>query len=223
MAQSELLPTGSGTHTQGADGAGTLPTNVQTNDDATSFRRIVSGAVAQRDSYYVDALPSSAVAVTQVDVWVRVRKNNGTNRAYGSWHLSGSDLNTTSFASAGGGWTTISETSIARPGGGSWTTADFPGGSAGAEVGLMDWQSDATGSSDITKGSLTVTYTVAAGGFAFLLAQWLPPLLTVASHALSSFDIRLALSNFSWLRHMPSNREDFEKIKEALVVRPVYV
>jgi len=64
-----------------------------------------------------------------------------------------------------------------------------------------------------------VDFELHAGGFALWLSSLLPPIMAVASHAVSAKEIAQILSYRS---NRPSNSEDFARIAEALRVRPIY-
>jgi len=104
----------------------------------------------------------------------------------------------------------------ARPGGGTWTGADF----TNIEFGVYLVTNIGTGWHRCYHAWMVVDYTMGAGSFAHLLLQWLPPLLALASHSLMKSEIVEILSN---LKLRPSNDEDFARILEAFRVRPKFL
>lgn len=220
MPTTRLLPAAAGTDAAWSNGVGTVPTNVQTDDGDTTYRT-QSSAVSVADTFQVDALPAGeADTVTNVDAAAKARRSaGGTTRINVRWRNGGSGSDgATQIDSAS--YTLVTETAVARPGGGSWVPSDFDGG-AGAECGYVTTN---TGVGDTTRATwcyFDVTWTYfPSGGFVWLLSSWLPPLLAVASHGLTKLDVITILRS---MKTRPSSDEDVRRLLEAFAVRPRFL
>ncbi|KKK58171.1 hypothetical protein LCGC14_3047100, partial [marine sediment metagenome] len=112
---------------------------------------------------------------------------------------------------------TAGPTNAPRPGGGNWVPADFVentnafqfgGRIPGNAILLFPRISTLWGELD---------FEPPAGGFALFVAQWLPPLMAVASHALARSEAAMILRS---LDTRPASDEDFARLLEAFRVRP---
>ncbi len=217
MGIAVLQPDGIGNHDQWTLGGGvTKWQNVKLPDDDNTTR-IVESNVNNRQSFTIDDLPTAS-AVNSVEVKMRADKTGaadnvvnmftrlgGTNLDYGNHTVSTS-------------WTDYTNSGVGRPGGGSWAPADFPPVGA-LELGVR-LQSSAGDSARVTTLYMNVSFEPPSGGFIWLLAQWLPPLLSVASHGLMKREITEILQN---LRVQPSSPEEFARIFEAFQRRPAWL
>lgn len=216
MPVRSLLPDAEGTQTAWGLGAGASKVvAVQSNDGDTSYIT-VTNAAEQLQTFYVDRLPDAAT-VPNVDVQIMVR-NMGADWAKTYWRLSGTGVNG-ACEDPGGSYTQNYEAAIARPGGGIWAGADFPGSGAGTEVGVSSCNTGGSNEVRCTLARFLVTYTIPQGGNAWLLADWLPPILAVAGQALMNGEIAAILSR---LKNRPSDFEDFSLIRAALRRRPAW-
>ncbi len=215
-----------GTDTDGADFAGTFPTNVQTENGSTSIRRIVSAGTSQYDGWYIDALPpaGSIISVTHRSNY---QKNNGANLIKGMTRIGGTRITTTYSDASGGGYITESEAAV-RPGGGSWVPSDFPGGGAGTQIGYADIGTDGAGQSNCSSVRLDLVYNPpSSGSLLWLLGGWVVPLLGLIGGSLSKQEIFLEIAG--WKRKpgqgpipVPCTDEDWDNLKMALVTSPAY-
>lgn len=110
------------------------------------------------------------------------------------------------------GYTNYDSTDLAVPGGGTWSSSIVNQ----TKIGISTWAVDGDTIRD-TYMFWAVTYVPTSGGHMWLLAQWLPPILAVASHCLTKLEIARVLSS---LKIQPSDKEDFARIIEAFRRRP---
>lgn len=111
-------------------------------------------------------------------------------------------------------YTNYTSSNLAVPGGGTWTSGIVNA----TKIGISTWFAGGDQIRD-TYMYWSVTYVPISGGYMWLLAGWLPPLIAMASHCLSKSDILTVLSS---LKVQPSSREDFARIIEAFRRRPVW-
>lgn len=221
MPTDRLLPAAIATDDDWSLGAGgSKPVAVQTNDDDTTYISVTNNNVdSLRETFYVDALESLANQISQVDVASRSRRTSGINlqpRTYVRVGASTQAFSTT----VTGSYATETDADISRPGGGNWVPADFPGGSAGAEIGVDNFPVDNTNVARCTWLYFDVTYSTVQSGAIVAIFGWLPPLIAAASHCLSRREVAWLLRN---LKTRPSNDHDFRRILEAFQVRPRFV
>ena len=173
MPNVTLLPngTGAGNDTSWTLGAGASKlAAVQTNDGGTSF--ITSTIVADRNSFDMDNMPSAASAINGEPVHHGVMATSGSKNFKLYFKLSGTNADGVA-QNATGTYTDYSDTP-GRPGGGAWSVADVNAVMAGVQTG-------GAGSGNITCTQIyaVVTYSVPSGGFAFLVASFLGPLIAI--------------------------------------------
>lgn len=196
-------------------GGGTKPDAVRApDDDATTM--ISVSTINAKQSFTLDAFAGGYNAtITDIATFRRTRENGSDSaiacRTYLT--LGGNTTNGTANSPVGTTWLDTTETAWARPGGGTWTAADFDGTSATTEIGVEE-TTDSANSIQVTTLNLTVTYTPFAGGFALWVGAMLPPLLVVASHGLSNLEI--AKITRRSLRHWPTHPLEFEAIRAAM-------
>lgn len=128
MPLSTLLPDAQGTDTGGANGAGTVPTNVNTDDGDTTYREVQTSGT--QFTCTVDNLPAEAQVITDVTVKTKVRwdgagsqgsyfirirdassaVNDGSSKSPSTSYV----LDTATFANAydGAGWTVAKVNSL---------------------------------------------------------------------------------------------------------------
>jgi hypothetical protein len=219
MPTTRLLPAAAGTDQAWSNGAGTVPTNVSTDDGDTTYRTTAS-ASSVPDTFFADALPVQATIVNTVDAAVKGRRSaGGTTRMNARWRLGGTALNG-AIQIDSASYTLATEVAVARPGGGAWVKTDFPGGGAGAECGYITTNTGVADTMRSTWAYFDVAWTPAAGGFFYLLGCWLPPLLAVANHGLSLAEIDRFLSKFKIRPGGQDKAYELDLVKRAFEVRP---
>ena len=195
-------------------GAATKSIALQSDDGDTTRIQIQSAAV-QRDSHYVDAL-SAARSVSNVDVSIKSKRVTGVV----TWSMPivyvASTLGTGTCINPTLSYTTNTKTAFPRPTG-SWSPADFPGGGAGAEIGISTCNTGSVNAIACTYCYADVTYEPPLGGFALFVTQWLPPLFAVASHGLLKREAAAILRN---RKTRPAGRDELRRLLEAFKVRP---
>lgn len=210
MPITQVEPISQGSYTQWVLGAGANKPDACTlpDDDIASY--IKTDTAGDDETYNMTNIGASSIA----SVVGRLRVSDSA----GAWtfkHKIHDGVNTLAGVNKNsGGWATHTHTWPTAADGGGWTPAKFAVTQAGLR-GTVDpggWLYCSTVYMD-------VTYVPVAGGFSFLLAQWLPPLFAIASHGLSKFDIGTVLSS---LRTRPSSDEEFARIIEAFQRRPAY-
>lgn len=136
-----------------------LPTDAGTT-------RIATAANGDRESYTIDPIPTAAVIV-QVDISFEWAGGGGvTNRIKPFFRLGGTDLDYTEYVKVSDtSFQQFTESDVARPGGGSWTPADFASGS-GLEVGVLQNNTVAS-ASKVSTLWVVVQYNPPAGGYFF--------------------------------------------------------
>lgn len=150
------------------------------DDDLTTRIRGVSG---QQQSFYVDVLTGAADVLT-VTTFGRnsldTHGSPGSNEtcSIGALRSGSASVAATSQGTNTWGFRTDSG-SQARPGGGSYTPADFPGGSAGMEVWVQGPNAGLGSGWRVTTMYFTVTYNFAPGGIASFCGQLVGPLVAV--------------------------------------------
>lgn len=203
-------------------GAGTRPSLITSDDGDTSYVA-ANGATGApvAEHYGLTALPGRPALISRVEQFAKVARGGGTNQIYSAF-LSDASGNRNIAQSAGIGTGTYTlhsfDHSDSRPNGGVWGLGDFVAADQ-YEMALEASDND-TSFTKWTYGYVEVDWSPEGGGFAFLVAQWLLPLLGVASHAVSTMEIRQLLRA---LRTRPTSRDEFERIKAALLRRPVVV
>ena len=120
MPSINLYPTAAGFHTAWVNGAGSIPTNVQTNDGHTSYVKL-AGADSGKETYQVDDMPGDAVSVTSVTAHaVLIRQGAGGGNLKHIVRYNGVDLLSSNF-SITAAWVDYSWLVPTAPGGGGWT------------------------------------------------------------------------------------------------------
>jgi hypothetical protein len=156
--------------------------------------------------------PSFGYYAEKVQWELRARENATPGPSY--LRINGSDY--VGLTPANAAWTTYTS---------AWqlTNPDTGSGWTAAVINAMQLhlRSGNTGglTTYITAANALLSYYPATGGFAYLIAQWLPPILAVASHGLLKREIMRILSR---QKHLPIHDEDFARIQEALQRRPAY-
>ena len=213
MTVATLLPIGNGTMDEGTEVGGTDYQVLLSDDDATSYYRTQDSAGTRTGTFWMGALPPADL-VSGVTMTYNVSKISGT-----SWYsmiglfLAPSTEAVETELEEAVSWVERTSGNLSRPGGGDFAPSDFPGGNAGIE-GQLDVGST-SGSSALGGYStmqLNVTYTPAeAGGYYFLLASWLPPLIGLG-HCLN----REISAIIGRQRVRPESALDFEMIRKGL-------
>lgn len=170
-------------------------TNLQSHDDDTTYAQADDSASA-REEYGMDDLPAEAGSVQTVQVEFRAADfaghSGGTVRA--GFGLGGSYANGTTQDPTGSYTTYGPETIANRPGGSSgWSVADVNG----SNLFLEKVAGGANTNVKVTYLEASVTWDVMPSGFAFLVAQWLGPVIGAALSLKDAFAIAWELSKLS--------------------------
>lgn len=211
-----LLPTAAGNYQQFTNGAGTVPTNVQTADGNTSFRTTTTDG--QKDTFPVDDMPGNIASVSQADASISAATTSGTMTGRNMMRSSvptdrfgANKTITTTYSEHNEVWATDADSSA-------WDETKINAHEFGYES-----VSGSASAMRVSRVMVTVTYEIGAGGYNWLIGCWLPPLIAVASHVLTRREILAALDCLKYKRiSLPSNNEDFAAIMAAFRVRPVY-
>lgn len=204
-------------------GAGTRPSLINSDDGDTSYVAANGGTgVPVAEHYGLTALSGRPALISRVEQFTKVARAGGTNQIYSAFlSTPGGTRNIAQSASVVSGTYTLHNFlhTFSKPGGGTWGVGDF------VTVGQYEMAAEASdnaGASFVkwTYGYVEVDWSPEGGGFAFLVAQWLLPLLGLASHGVSFEEITRALRS---LRTRPCFREEFEMVQAALLRRPVRV
>ena len=212
MAEITLLPSATGSTHAYINGAGTPPTNVQTNDGDISYRRTQDGDNTI-DLFAMDDLPSAAANINTVTHGVY--SDGSATITYRIRHYyNGTGANSGDVTSGNGSYVLRTWAPTTDPEGNSWSVPVVNG----MEVGYRRVTPPAA-NHKVTQVYSTVEYTSGGGGMITAFLQWLPPLFAVASHGLLKCEVTQILSK---LNPRPSNDEEVRKILEAFRVRPCY-
>ncbi len=159
-------------------------------------------------------LSQEGIVVTSVQLCMRAQRRSGSvESVHGYCRVNGSDYLHVQ-ADAIDTWVTKTSSSQTSPDTGlAWIVPEVNGSK------VKGYMNNTTNIGDLSALHLDVTYVFAGGGFAYLIGQWLPPLLAVASHGLLKREVASVLSR---LRIRPCHKEDFARIFEALRRRPAY-
>jgi hypothetical protein len=178
------------------------------HDDAVTF--IERGSANGTQTYKTASLPSGAAVLQKVDSIMKGMRYsaNASQRCYQEFN-GGASQDCGVDHDPGVTWTAQWHGDINRPGGGAWQVADIGNGANCLRLGVKA-TCDATGGVRCTSLWFDVHWLYGAGGFALHVASWLPPLLAVASHAVSQAELVRFFH--------PRGKAGFE----AFQVRPVY-
>lgn len=178
MAIAYLNPIAVGTYNSWtlASGANRWDAVALPDDDATT--RMSNTGGSSRQAYYVEAL-LGAESINSVKVYIRHRLTThyspGSSEGIGVGIRLGTseDDKTPHTATNTWSWRTDTTAGFNRPGGGSWTGADFPGGGAGAQIYARFPLSGTASVLEMTTLVFEVDYVPQAGGggFAFGVAS----------------------------------------------------
>lgn len=208
------LPATSVVQNQWDNLAGTRPTNINKpdDDDVGKIKTEISG---KEDFYGHDPMPAAAGIVVSVNVDSRAHRYGADpdGEFTAGVELSGSETYSAVHVTIVP-WGDWSDDDLARPGGGTWIPSDV----TSSRTALKSGPTIVTGVT-VTTVQLNVDWIAAGGGFMYLIGQWLPPLLAVASHGLLKREVVFLLSG---LLTRPSNKEDFARIFEAFRRKPAY-
>jgi hypothetical protein len=163
-----LTPSAIGTDNGGvlAAGADKVSAVDPPDDDGTS--NIYCLGAGTRQSYAMDDLPSEAVSI--VSHTLRARSGSGSpGTATGRGYLRLSGSITAGATRSGGIYQTFTDPDLAQPGGGAWTPSNVNSSEAGVEC-VNDPDSAAWYTTTL---SWDVTWSGAAGSYAFLIWEWL--------------------------------------------------
>ena len=216
MPTTVLDPTSEGAYTAfSAQPSGSKVGNV--TDDSDSFW-VEKGTSDGRQSFIQQNLPAAAGLIVTHTINFRAWRVGSAPTMAAFLRLSGTDSDGAQKSlSVFPTPSNQTEVDLARPGGGSWAPADVDA----AEIGIVS--SGVGASTNVACHNLdwSVEWSeVAAGGFAYLLAEWVPLLLGYSG--LSALEIYSILKR-AQLKTTPSCRKDFSVIKEALRRRPRFI
>lgn len=214
MTVTTLIPASTGTYQELALGAGADElVAVQTNDGDTTYIQRTSGP-GERQTYNMDDVTAGHIVSALVN-HVIVRKIGSDQRIRHRSRHNSTDENSVEDNITSTVYVNHSGDLFALlPGGGNYDTATKVNN---AEFGVNS-QSDAN-DWRLTQHYVVVTHVPPAGGYFYLLNQWIPPLLTAASHAVTFKEIAMFFRRF---KCRPSNRDEYEQIQKNLLRRPVY-
>ena len=169
----------------------------------------------------MDALPANTATVNQVDMISRAKQNQaGETYQAVCFDFDASHETAGADADPGAGYGNRTDSDIAEPNAGSWLPEHFQvDASPSVQVAVRKTNAGG-GSVQCTSLYFNVDYTLDEGAFPYLLSQWLPPLLAVASHGLLAREVVTILGS---LKNRPSSKEEFARILEAFCRRPVFV
>lgn len=184
------------------------------HDDAGSY---CGGELGDVCEYQVLGVPADMLDVTDFKMGHRSHNRNEAAcseecRAYANAQWGAYVLPVT-----GNGWTTGGPATYARPGGGTWSPPDFVNSNNAFRIGGV-----VNGNAILVFPRITSVwgelYYTEKGGSCFVcdVGAWIPPLLGLGANLL----YREIATLFRSFQIRPSNREDFEAIKNALAIRP---
>ncbi len=191
-----------------------------TDDDTDETDRIDAPSGVgnlPRHDWRIDPLLGAA-SVEQVDTSFYVRESGAAESQQGLAD-DGSSLSiifTSTSEGSAGNYVHRDDTDISHPTNPNWAPLDFPGGGSGIIFGVRS-STDSGGTVFCTFFKCTVTFTPTVGTQAYMVSQWLLPLIGAASHGLLKSEIVQILRN---LKIRPSNDEEFARIIEGFHVRP---
>ena len=147
-------------------GANKMASVALPDDDSSTYIEVE--LATSRQSFTLDALPSNARAIENVDVKFRAEGevDPDAGKMIHFLRLGGTDLDSAEHA-FGTSWSEFTWTNVGRPGGGAWTLADF----TTVEVGVKKTVDTSGGSRSgrLTTIEVLVTFTAAAGGWNWLI------------------------------------------------------
>jgi hypothetical protein len=214
MATYQTVADAVGTSDAWGLGAGSTKFQAINDDDAdTSYIATSTNTLVQSFKPTEESYPSMGV-INSVSIGTRAKDNNaGSEQHYARVRWNGSVTNGTNRSTTAS-YVLYTDSSLARPGGGTWTPGNLADGTLEHEV----VKNNAGGGSTlITYMYFTFDYIPPADASMWLLTCWLPPLFAAASHAISYSEIAKALE---CLKIKPSSREEFARIIEGFAVRP---
>jgi hypothetical protein len=189
------------------------------HDDITTY--ITTVGPDKEQLFYTESLPGGSINVTNVDHTIRFIRYAGAGGDLYHRQRYGGTSQYCSSAHDVGAWTTYTDSAVSRPGGGSWAVSDF---NQSAEFGVATI-GDAPGDGWRTTSTyVLVTHQLSSGGYSWILANWIPPLLPWVGGALSLLDVMSACREFLYpVKSKPSSEEDYRRILEWLQCRRVTV
>lgn len=230
MAEVILRPSAVGNLNTLLTGGGTAVACVDTGDpvthnDGTNF---MQGELSQKTSYQTDEFPGAIATVNSIKLGMRAHNWNEGNCAEYAYTRIGTTDAAACCSNTVNAWTTVGPNTSARPGGGNWAPADCVNNS-------NNWQMviQINGDAIIDLPRITslwgvLDYTAPAGGWRWMLSIWVPPLLGAVGSNLSMLEIQSFLKREGhkfgrgkWM--WPTLQEEFEKLEQALTVRPRFV
>lgn len=183
--------------------------------DTTYIKETSPGATKQ--SFVMDDMPAGTAQIDSHDLKIRVRDNTGDAdhchfRSFTK--IAGDEEASADHGESPNTYTTYLKVFANNPTAGTgWTVAQVNACELGLEV--TSW--DPAGSLYCTALWSMTVYQPESDGAPWLLMQWLPPILAVASHALMKSEIVQILSR---LKIQPATDQDFAWIRAALQRRP---
>lgn len=214
MPEETLLPTADSAVYDQWSRVGAAATKWESVADDVDGNYIQEGIDAQEQAFTVSSLTGQVGSIN----WIKINhrsQEGGPNATIDPFTYAEATQELYGATALAVAWADYdSGQQATKPAGGPWTEAIVNATEIGVKAGI------AGDVARCTKLTMSVDYDVKSGGFAYLLAQWLPPLLALASHGLTKFDITRILSS---LKTRPSNDEDFARIIEAFRRRPVWL
>lgn len=189
-------------------------TNLHSPDnDDTDF--MANGTPTGDSRFTLDDLPSDARIVTQVESYFRWRSIVGESSSTLRPKLTtpGGTVNAGTRVLSSFVYNSFQDIFADAPAGSGWAVSDINA----CDIHFEKTASGGSPSSGrCTTLKLDVTWDVLPVS-AILIASWLPPLIAVASHALSFIEISRILAQG---KHRPSERHEFEELVAAFLRRP---
>jgi hypothetical protein len=206
----------SSAHSDGTYSGGSANyTNMGDSSDST-YHNFVGTGVSRRVWRMTQI--AGAATIDTIDGDARGIDNTAPHTLRFSFHNGSSDVDDSSTFQYGTGWADRASSQNFQ---GSITPSLYNSG----EFGLKRDAGADPNAASTSQFDMDVSYTLPAGGYAMLVGCWLPPLMSLASHALLFREVREILTpkikTPGWI--YPCYDYEIKKLIEAFQVRPVYV
>lgn len=217
MPSTTLKAASEGTDAAWALGAGASKVIAVNSDDAdVGYVKTTDTTIVQRQTFNHDQLPGGVAEINSHTLYNKSKRSAGVNTRRENILRYSGNVTAGACTDPTAAYTERADADLAVPGGGTWDVNIVNA----TEIGVQSCNTG-VGAEEVRCTYLrwVVVWTPAHGGYMWLLAGWIPPILAMASHCLSKFEIARILSS---LKTRPSNDEDFARIIEAFRRRPVY-
>lgn len=210
MPTEDLVPDGVGTYNQWTENGGSGHSIMHDSNNAT----FISCYNCGRKSYSMGNMTSPDVGPISKLTHIARASESAANAGYAPFFRYGGTNDDGAAQAVTTSWLDYAVDFPTAPGGGPWSLSIVNS----TEVGVLWGGGVAT--IRVSEIKVRVHFSLAVGGFALFVSQWLPPLIAVASHALMKREIAEILSS---LRVRPSSDFEFRKLLEAFGRRPAFV